>query len=97
MSTVERISDALTIVVPDPATAGGGPAADSWALGRARLVAFKAERLLHAAQRELGAFGDDELSSDLAPDLLCASEHVGEALRVLAGLRDRLEGAGPDG
>ena len=70
--------------------AAGAPPVDAWALGRARLVAFKADRLLSAAKRELGAFDADTLSADLAPDLLEASEHVGEALTVLGRLQDRL-------
>lgn len=63
---------------------------DSWTVGRARLVAFKADRLLSAAQRELGGFGEATLSADLAPDLLEASERVGEAIAVLARLQARL-------
>ena len=70
--------------------AGGAPPVDAWALGRARLVAFKADRLLSAAKRELGAFDADTLSADLAPDLVEASEHVGQALTVLQRLQDRL-------
>jgi hypothetical protein len=99
VSTVDRKSDALSIIVPDPADpadAVGPPAVDSWALGRARLVAFKAERLLSSAQRELGSFGEGTLSTDLAPDLLRASEHVGAALAVLAEFQARLTGHAPD-
>lgn len=66
---------------------------DSWTIGRARLVAFKADRLLSAAQRELGSFGEATLSADLAPDLLEASERVGEALAVLARFQERLRAA----
>jgi hypothetical protein len=96
VSTVDRISEALSIVIPEPAERSGTPAVDSWALGRARLVGFKTERLLSAAQRELGSFGEGALSSDLATDLLRASEHVGEALKVLAELRDRIDGTTPE-
>jgi hypothetical protein len=66
------------------------PILDSWTAGRARLVAFKADRLLTEAQRELGGFGEATLSADLAPDLLEASERVGEALAVLERLQHRL-------
>jgi hypothetical protein len=89
-------TDLRIIQVPDPAPDGaaGATPVDAWALGRARLVAFKADRLLSAAQRELGAFGVDTLSADLAPDLLEASEHVGQALAVLERLQDRLRDSG---
>ena len=65
---------------------------DSWTRGHARLVVFKAERLLTEAQRELGAFGADTLSADLAPELLRASEHVGEAIAVIERLSAELQG-----
>ena len=68
----------------------GTPRLDTWTVGRARLVAFKADRLLSAAQRELGGFGESTLSADLAPDLLEASERVGEAIAVLQRLQERL-------
>ena len=68
----------------------GAAPVDAWALGRARLVAFKADRLLSAAKRELGAFDAETLSADLAPDLVEASEHVGQALTVLQRLQERL-------
>lgn len=84
-------TDLRIIDVDDPGEeVAAAPPVDAWALGRARLVAFKADRLLSAAKRELGAFDDDTLSADLAPDLLEASEHVGEALAVLERLQDRL-------
>jgi hypothetical protein len=63
---------------------------DAWTLGRARLVAFKAERLLTEAQRELGAFGEPTMSTLAGPELLRASEHVTEALAVIAGLQEQL-------
>ncbi len=94
-------SDLRIIEVVEPSTdeartdeAAGATTVDTWALGRARLVAFKADRLLSAAQRELGSFGADTLSADLAPDLLEASEHVGQALGVLERLQDRLRDSG---
>ena len=64
---------------------------DSWTAGRARLVAFKADRLLTEAQRELGGFGESALSADLAPDLLEVSERVGEAVAVLERFQQRLQ------
>ncbi len=89
-------TDLRIVEVSDPSAgeAAGATPVDAWALGRARLVAFKADRLLSAAQRELGAFGADTLSADLAPDLLEASEHVGQALAVLERLQERLRDSG---
>jgi hypothetical protein len=84
----------IEVVEPSADEAAGATAVDTWALGRARLVAFKADRLLSAAQRELGSFGADTLSADLAPDLLEASEHVGQALAVLERLQESLRAGG---
>jgi hypothetical protein len=96
VSTVDRISDSLSIVTPGSSEPQARADVDSWSLGRARLVAFKAARLLSAAKRELGAFGEGTLSADFAPDFLRASEHVGEALAVLEELQDRLQGREQD-
>lgn len=85
-------TDGRLVDLDDPAPTT--PPVDVWALGQARLVAFKADRLLSAAQRELGSFGADTLSADLAPDLVEASEHVGAAIAVLERLRDRLRDGG---
>ncbi len=79
----------------DRVRADAAPQLDSWTAGRARLVAFKADRLLTEAQRELGAFGEATLSADLAPDLLEVSERVGEALAVLERFQQRLRAREP--
>jgi hypothetical protein len=68
---------------------------DAWTLGRTRLVAFKAERLLTEAKRELGAFGETTLGTEAIPELLRASEHVSEALGVLEALQAELRKVGP--
>jgi hypothetical protein len=68
---------------------------DAWTLGRTRLVAFKAERLLTEAKRELGAFGEPTLGTEAVPELLRASEHVSEALGVLETLQAKLRTVGP--
>jgi hypothetical protein len=68
---------------------------DAWTLGRTRLVAFKAERLLTEAKRELGSFGEPSLGTRAVPELLRASEHVTEALAVLERLQEQLRSAQP--
>jgi hypothetical protein len=84
-----------------PTTEAGLPPAqqaqeyDAWTLGRTRLVAFKAERLLTEAKRELGAFGEPTLGTRAVPELLRASEHVSEALEVLGRLQEQLRTTQP--
>jgi hypothetical protein len=76
-------------------TSTAAPTYDTWSLGRTRLVAFKAERMLTEAQRELGAFGAGTLATPAAPELLRASEHVSEALAVLEELQATLRSVAP--
>lgn len=71
-------------------TEQGPRAYDAWTLGRARLVAFKAQRLLTEAQRELGAFSEPTMATAAGPELLRASEHVTSAVQVLEGLQRQL-------
>lgn len=70
---------------------------DAWTLGRTRLIAFKAARLLSDAKRELGAFAEPTLATDAGPKLLEASEHVTEALAVLEALQEELRDADASG
>jgi hypothetical protein len=86
--TIEPTTESHDVRAPTPF--------DAWTLGRARLVAFKAERLLTEAKRELGAFGEPTMGTSAGPELLRASEHVTEALRVLEGLQQQLRGAVTD-